>query len=127
MLLLTLWVNVNVKFAWPSAGREMPSIFCSTHGPRSVLVVTVLTTGVPDHGHSNRICGRLRPRDDASSPITSQAMAFLKISPMTAAATTHAQRGTLRRRARGPRTQDDNACVNTLTSGRRTGRGCTAP
>ena len=56
MLLVTLWVNVNVKFACPSAGREMPSIFCSTHGPRSTLGVEPAL--MVCQGQAKLMCGR---------------------------------------------------------------------
>ena len=37
------------------AGREMPSIFCSTHGPTSVSVVVPT---MDCHGHANLMLGR---------------------------------------------------------------------
>ena len=58
MSLDTLRVNTKLKLAWPSAGREIPSIFCSTHGPR--LVVVVEPAVIPDHGQPNRTLGNGR-------------------------------------------------------------------
>jgi hypothetical protein len=51
----TLWVKVKLKFSVPRAGLEMPSIFCSTHGPTSVSVVVPAL--IACHGQANVICG----------------------------------------------------------------------
>ena len=56
MLLDTLCVKVKLKFSVPRAGREMPWIFCSTHGPTSVSVVVPALTDC--HGQASLTCGR---------------------------------------------------------------------
>jgi hypothetical protein len=50
-----LWVKVKLKFSEPSAGREIPWIFCSTHGPSGVSVVVPAVTDV--HGQASLMCG----------------------------------------------------------------------
>ena len=54
MLLEILWAKL--KLAWPRAGLKIPSIFCSTQGPRSVLVVVPVL--IVCHGQANLIAGR---------------------------------------------------------------------
>ena len=56
MLLLTLRVKTKLKFSVPRAGREIPSIFCSTHGPISVSVVVPAAIDV--HGQASLMFGR---------------------------------------------------------------------
>ena len=100
MFLDTLWVNTKVKFAWPSAGLEIPSIFCSTHGPRSVLVVAGATAWIACHGQPNFTLGRwtLIPTrcSAADSAIrTTDAIAWRKMSASSARIAVHlTQRGT---------------------------------
>ena len=105
MFLDTLCVNTKVKLAWPSAGREMPSIFCSTHGPRSVFVVVpaVMTC----HGQANLTVGRctLRPRKcsvAASAVSTTDAIARRKMNTAAASTKPILPNGPPRNR-RGPR------------------------
>src|ERR1044071_5463550 len=92
MLLDTFRVNAKLKFTRPSAGFEIPSIFCSTHGPTGVVVVDVDATDC--HGHPNLIDGRWIPSptrwsaaDRATS--TAHATARRKISPRTTRAAIH--------------------------------------
>src|ERR1700722_1465537 len=106
MFLVTLRVKTKSKLALPSAGLSIPSIFCRTSGPTSVLVV------VDDHGHPNETCGRwtLAPNrcsaaDSAAS--TAQAATRRKNSSTIAITIVHrAQRGMnryhRRRGYRGP-------------------------
>ncbi len=82
MFFETLWVNVKLKFSVPSAGREMPSIFCSTQGPTLTLVVVPAVTDC--HGQPNATCGsrtlsptRCRAPDSTAS--TAQTMILRKI------------------------------------------------
>jgi hypothetical protein len=56
MLLDTLWVKVKLKFSVPRAGLEIPSIFCSTHGPTSVSVAVPAL--IDCHGQDSLTCGR---------------------------------------------------------------------
>src|SRR5450755_4598159 len=104
MFLDTLRVKTKLKFSVPSAGLEMPSIFCRTHGP--ICAVVVLPAVIVCQGHANRTCGRctLKPRkcSIAESAIkTTEAITRRKIRPTrmtTALLLTH--RGTQRRRGR---------------------------
>src|SRR6202012_640225 len=59
----TLCVNTKLKLSVPSAGLEMPSIFCSTQGPTATLVVE-LPEPADRQGQPKLICGRctLRPK-----------------------------------------------------------------
>src|SRR6516225_8556300 len=107
MFLETVCVNRKLKFSVPRAGREIPSIFCSTKGPTMVFVL------VPDemdcHGQPNLTSGRctLMPTrwsaaDSAVS--TAQAAARRKISPTTTRMAAHlAQRGTCGKNSRDQR------------------------
>ena len=105
MFLDTLWVKTKLKFSVPSAGLEMPSIFCRTHGPICALVV--LPAVIVCQGHANRTCGRwtLKPRkwNVADSAIsTTEAITRRKIRPTSTTAALHlTHRGTQRRRGRG--------------------------
>ena len=89
MLLDTLWVKKKLKFALPRAGREIPSMRCRTHGPRSVLVVVV--TLIVCHGQANRMLGRwmgipIRCSAAESAVSTTDAIARRKTRPATATA-----------------------------------------
>ena len=106
MFLVTLRVKVKSKLAVPSAGLSIPSIFRSTSGPTSVLVV------VDDHGQPKLTCGRwtlaenrCSPADSAAS--TAHATMRRKKTPTITISTVHrTQRGTRRnhrRRGRGGR------------------------
>src|ERR1022692_2558381 len=102
MFLDTLWVKKKVKFAWPRAGLEIPSIFCSTHGPRSVLAV-VAPALIVCHGHANLMLGRrmFRPTRcrPADSPIrTTDAIARRNIRHPATKAAIRMARGEIRRR-----------------------------
>src|SRR5215831_8880463 len=59
MFFETLRVNTKLKFTRPSAGLEMPSIFCRTHGPTGVVVVEFDADDC--HGQANLIDGRWMP------------------------------------------------------------------
>jgi hypothetical protein len=102
MLLSTLCVKTKLKFSVPRAGLEMPSMFCSTHGPTETSVVEPAL--IDCHGHANVMCGRwmsspTRCRNPDSAAMTAHATALRKIKPTTAAGTPHAsQRGRRRRR-----------------------------
>ena len=104
MFFETLWVNVKLKFSVPSAGREMPSIFCSTQGPTLTLVVVPAVTDC--HGQPNATCGsrtlsptRCRAADSTAS--TAQTMILRKIrATRTRTAPQASFRGSHRRRAR---------------------------
>src|SRR5579875_1949514 len=104
MLLDTLWVNTKLKVTVPSAGREMPSIFCSTHGPTLVLVVVAAPCC---HGQASLICGRCTStpanRNTADSAISAIAAIARRNTSATspAVAAQPAQRGTRLRGARG--------------------------
>src|SRR5262249_36455880 len=88
------------KVTRPSAGLEIPSIFCSTQGPRSVLVVVPAV--MVCQGQANLMCGRCtlmptrwKAADRAMS--TTAAIARRKISPITTTTADHlTQRGTQR-------------------------------
>ena len=67
MFLVTVRVKVKSKFAVPSAGLSIPSIFCSTIGPTSVFVV------VEDHGQPKLTCGRWTLAENRCSPADSTA------------------------------------------------------
>src|ERR1700760_240982 len=53
----TLWVNTKLKLSVPSAGLEMPSIFCSTQGPTATLVLELLDPAAC-HGQPTGMWGR---------------------------------------------------------------------
>src|SRR5215813_4998641 len=105
MFLDTRWVNRKLKFALPSAGLEIPSIFCSTHGPRSVSVVA--PAAIVCHGQANLTLGRWAStptRCSAADRVisTTDAIARRKIRPTTTAAAAHLTPVGMRR-PRGPR------------------------
>ena len=66
ILLETLCVKKKLKFAWPRAGLEIPSIFCSTQGPRSVLVA--LLALIVCHGQPNPIREHLEAAVENDDP-----------------------------------------------------------
>src|SRR5271165_115554 len=107
MLLETLWVKTKLKFSVPRAGREIPSIFCSTHGP--TLVSVVVPAAIDCHGHPNLMLGRctlspIRCSAAESTASATNATALRKMSPASASRAAHlSQRGTRRRRAAGIR------------------------
>src|SRR5450755_2313490 len=100
----TLWVKTKLKFSVPSAGLEMPSIFCSTQGPSWALELVAAL--IVCHGQASRTCGRctFSPRkcSEADSAIsTTEAIARRKISARIAVAALHlTHRGIHRRRRR---------------------------
>src|SRR5579864_377375 len=104
MLLFTLCVKVKVKFSVPSAGLEIPSMLCSTHGPTATSVVEPEL--IDCQGQPNLMLGRwtlspTRCRNPESAAMTSQARALRKIKPATTATTPHVtQRGMRRLRLR---------------------------
>src|SRR5580704_6967089 len=106
MFLDTLRVNTKLKFACPRAGLEIPSIFCSTHGPRSVLVVVPAL--IVCHGQASLILGRwalmpTRCRAPESAIRARAATARRKIrATATRTAVLIAQRGMRRRRGPEP-------------------------
>src|ERR1700691_4930833 len=106
MFLDTLWVNRKLKLTWPRAGLEIPSIFCSTHGPRSTLGVVVWGRAeAVCQGQPNLTLGRWTSTPTRCSAAdraarTSHAMALRKIRPATIAAAHLAHRG-IRRGRRG--------------------------
>src|SRR5215468_6539117 len=104
MFLETLWVKTKLKLAWPRAGLEIPSIFCSTHGPRSALVVVPAV--IVCQGQAKLMLGRcaLMPTrcSAADSVVTAtEAIARRKMSPSTSRKAAHLIFGEMRRR-RGP-------------------------
>ena len=120
MLFETLCVKVKLKFSVPRAGREIPSIFCSTQGPMSVSVVVPLLTDC--HGQASLTCGRwmlipttCRVADSAAS--TAQAIALRKIRPARTRTAAHLSLRGMRRR--GPA-----RTVPGSRYGRRGGCGC---
>ena len=102
MFLDTVCVKTKLKFSVPRAGREIPSIFCSTSGPTRVFVVVPAL--IDCQGQPNLRCGRftLTPKrckaaDSAAS--TAHATARRKKRPASTARAAHfAQRGTSGRR-----------------------------
>src|ERR1041385_3195803 len=106
MSLETFRVNTKLKFTRPSAGLEIPSIFCSTHGPTGVVVVEFDVTDC--HGQPNLIDGRWMPiptRWNAADRAnrTPHPTARGKIRPSTTSAAIHLYRsGIHRRRGRRP-------------------------
>src|SRR5579875_2896208 len=100
MFLETLWVKTNVKFAVPRAGLETPSIFCSTHGPRSVSVVVPAL--IACHGQANLTCGRwtLTPPKCRVADSATAAIALRNTRHATATAAPHRSRRRIRRRER---------------------------
>ncbi len=102
MLFDTLWVKLKLKFSVPSAGLEIPSIFCSTHGPRSMLVVVPAL--IDCNGHESRTWGRwtlipttCKAADSATK--TAHAIALRNIRPSTTMKAAHlSQSGMSRRR-----------------------------
>src|SRR5580704_3590153 len=95
MFLDTLRVNTKLKFACPRAGLEIPSIFCSTHGPRSVLVVVPAL--IVCHGQASLILGRW-----ALMPTRCRAPESAIRATATRTAVLTAQRGMRRRRGPEP-------------------------
>src|ERR1700689_4474328 len=105
MFFVTLWVKVKLKLAVPRAGLEMPSIFCSTHGPRSML--EVVPALIDCHGHESLTWGRCtltptRCSAEESATSTAHATALRKISPIRRMTTPHFT-GTGIHRRRPPR------------------------
>ena len=104
MLFDTLWVKTKLKFSVPSAGLEMPSIFCSTQGPSWAL--ELVPALIVCHGQASRIRGRctFSPQkcSAADSAVSAtEAIARRKISARIAAAALHlTHRGIHRRRQR---------------------------
>src|ERR1700689_1169114 len=82
----TEWVNRKLKVVVPSAGLSMPSIFCSTSGPTSVVEVLV---SEDDHGQPKGTCGRgaLTP-NRCSAPDSTASAAQAAIRRNTASTTT---------------------------------------
>src|SRR6266571_7984236 len=106
MFLETLRVKKKLKFAWPRAGLEIPSIFCSTHGPRSVLVVAVAPARIVCQGQPNLTLGKwtlmpTRCSAAESATRTTDATALRKIRPSSTRSAVHLTQGGTRRR-RGP-------------------------
>src|SRR5260370_29183666 len=102
MLLETLRVKKKLKFGWPRAGLEIPSIFCSTHGPRSALVVVPAL--IVCHGQAKLILGRwkltpIKCRAAESAIVTKNAMARRNTRATATAAAIHLIRGEMRRRS----------------------------
>src|SRR6201987_2631635 len=76
-------VNMKSKVVVPSAGLSIPSIFCSTSGPTSVVELLD-----DDHGQPKSMCGRgtLAPKECSvadSAASTAQATARWKPATMT--------------------------------------------
>src|SRR6202050_4626520 len=126
MFLDTLCVNRKSKLTRPSAGLEIPSIFCSPHGPRSVFVVVVWTTLVAAcQGQPNLMLGRctLTPTtcSAADSAISARdAIALRKISP-TAITAVHLAHGGMRRRRGGLAGPSGSGRARVARPGARTG------
>ena len=101
MFFETLWVKVKLKFSVPRAGREMPSIFCSTQGPTSVSVVVPAL--IVCHGQASLIWGsrtlipnRCRAAESAAS--TAQAITLRNTRPTSTRTAAHVSlRGICRR------------------------------
>src|SRR6516162_4488824 len=106
MLFETLCVKTKLKCSVPRAGREMPSIFCSTSGP--TMVLELLPEVIDCHGQPNLMLGRctltpMRCSPAESAASTAHATARRKTKPTRPMMMAHfAQRG-MRGRSRGQR------------------------